>query len=366
MVALHRCPCCRRTCRRRPAGGHRDRVARARTGQVRVKLPPPGSATRPVPGSTALCAPVPAVLGHEGAGTVLAVGEGVTRVAPGDDVVLNWAPSCGACHACSLGEVWLCANALAWCRGVHARRADDGADLHPGLNVAAFAEETVVSAACVLLRPRTVSRSPTPPCSAAPSSPATAPSITRRRSARARRSRCSASGEWASPRSRRPASWARVEDRRGRRVPREGGTGPRRRRHRLPDRLRHHRPRDPRPHRQAGCGRRRRVRRPCGHHPHRLGHPPDAAAAPRSSASAARTSRSPSTPWRSSTGVAPSPAASTATPTRPGTCRCWPNTSAPDAWSWAPWSRSASLWTASRRPSRTCLAGKGGRALVVF
>ena len=49
--------------------------------------------------------PVPAVLGHEGAGTVLAVGEGVTHVSPGAEVVLNWAPSCGGCHACSLGEV---------------------------------------------------------------------------------------------------------------------------------------------------------------------------------------------------------------------------------------------------------------------
>ncbi|MFJ1975176.1 Zn-dependent alcohol dehydrogenase [Streptomyces sp. NPDC087903] len=94
--------------------------------------------------------PVPAVLGHEGAGTVVAVGEGVTHVAPGAGVVLNWAPSCGSCHACTLGEVWLCANALNGAADVHARRASDGTELHPGLNVAAFAEETVVPAACVL------------------------------------------------------------------------------------------------------------------------------------------------------------------------------------------------------------------------
>ncbi|MDX2291400.1 MULTISPECIES: Zn-dependent alcohol dehydrogenase [Streptomyces] len=96
--------------------------------------------------------PVPAVLGHEGAGTVVSVGEGVTHVAPGDGVVLNWAPSCGACHPCSLGEVWLCVNALNGAAEVHARAAD-GRDLHPGLNVAAFAEETVVSANCVLPLP---------------------------------------------------------------------------------------------------------------------------------------------------------------------------------------------------------------------
>ncbi len=95
--------------------------------------------------------PVPAVLGHgDCAGTVVSVGEGVTGVEPGDGVVLNWAPSCGRCHACSLGEVWLCANALTGAGDVYARRASDGSDLHPGLNVAAFAEETVVAAGCVL------------------------------------------------------------------------------------------------------------------------------------------------------------------------------------------------------------------------
>ncbi|MFE1437597.1 Zn-dependent alcohol dehydrogenase [Streptomyces sp. NPDC058739] len=96
--------------------------------------------------------PVPAVLGHEGAGTVVAVGEGVTRIAPGDDVVLNWAPSCGSCHACSLGEIWLCADALKGAAAVHAHTVD-GTALHPGLNVAAFAEETVVPVACALPAP---------------------------------------------------------------------------------------------------------------------------------------------------------------------------------------------------------------------
>ncbi|MEU0134464.1 Zn-dependent alcohol dehydrogenase [Streptomyces sp. NPDC006296] len=96
--------------------------------------------------------PVPAVLGHEGAGTVLAVGEGVTHVAPGDPVVLNWAPSCGACFHCGIGEVWLCAHALKGAADIHAHRAD-GTGLHPGLNVAAFAQQTVVAANCVLPAP---------------------------------------------------------------------------------------------------------------------------------------------------------------------------------------------------------------------
>ncbi len=122
-------------------------------GQVRVRLAAAGVCHSDLSLSNGTVrVPVPAVLGHEGAGTVVAVGEGVTGVAPGAGVVLNWAPSCGGCHACSLGEVWLCANALNGAADVYARTAD-GIDLHPGLNVAAFAEETVVSESCLLPLP---------------------------------------------------------------------------------------------------------------------------------------------------------------------------------------------------------------------
>jgi S-(hydroxymethyl)glutathione dehydrogenase/alcohol dehydrogenase len=120
-------------------------------GQVRVRLAAAGVCHSDLSLSDGtMRVPVPAVLGHEGAGTVVSVGEGVTHVSAGDGVVLNWAPSCGSCHACSLGEVWLCANALTGAGDVYARRVSDGSDLHPGLNVAAFAEETVVAAGCVL------------------------------------------------------------------------------------------------------------------------------------------------------------------------------------------------------------------------
>ncbi len=119
-------------------------------GQVRVRLAAAGVCHSDLSLSNGtMRVPVPAVLGHEGAGTVVSVGEGVTHVAPGDGVVLNWAPSCGDCHPCSLGEVWLCVNALTGAANVHARTGD-GTELHPGLNVAAFAEETVVAANCVL------------------------------------------------------------------------------------------------------------------------------------------------------------------------------------------------------------------------
>ncbi|MFE1463856.1 Zn-dependent alcohol dehydrogenase [Streptomyces nigra] len=122
-------------------------------GQVRVRLSAAGVCHSDLSLSDGtMRVPVPAVLGHEGAGTVVAVGEGVTAVAPGDPVVLNWAPACGSCHACGLGEVWLCANALNGAANIHARTTD-GTELHPGLNVAAFAEETVVAANCVLPLP---------------------------------------------------------------------------------------------------------------------------------------------------------------------------------------------------------------------
>jgi aryl-alcohol dehydrogenase len=71
--------------------------------------------------------PVPAVLGHEGAGVVEAVGAGVTSVAPGDHVLLSFT-SCGACGSCqggqpSLCDTWLPRNLL------DGKRADGSAPL---------------------------------------------------------------------------------------------------------------------------------------------------------------------------------------------------------------------------------------------
>lgn len=62
-------------------------------GRVRVRLAAAGVCHSDLSLSNGtMRVPLPAVLGHEGAGTVVAVGEGVTHVAPGDEVVLNWAP----------------------------------------------------------------------------------------------------------------------------------------------------------------------------------------------------------------------------------------------------------------------------------
>ena len=48
----------------------------------------------------------PFLLGHEAAGVVESVGDGVTEVAPGDFVILNWRAVCGQCRACLKGKPW--------------------------------------------------------------------------------------------------------------------------------------------------------------------------------------------------------------------------------------------------------------------
>ncbi|TWE11631.1 S-(hydroxymethyl)mycothiol dehydrogenase [Rudaeicoccus suwonensis] len=85
----------------------------------------------------------PFLLGHEAAGTVEAVGDGVTDVAPGDFVILNWRAVCGQCRACSKGKPW-------YCFSTHNARQKmtltDGTELSPALGIGAFAEKTLVAA----------------------------------------------------------------------------------------------------------------------------------------------------------------------------------------------------------------------------
>jgi S-(hydroxymethyl)glutathione dehydrogenase / alcohol dehydrogenase len=83
-----------------------------RFGEVRVRMVASGvchSCLHAYDGShTGI--PMPIVLGDEGSGVVDAVGTGVTELAPGDHVVISWAPSCGACKYCNLGYPALCLN----------------------------------------------------------------------------------------------------------------------------------------------------------------------------------------------------------------------------------------------------------------
>ena len=93
--------------------------------------------------------PCPAVLGHEGAGVVEAVGEGVTGVAVGDHVTLSWAPSCGRCAECIRDLPQLCQ--AAWpAMGAGAlldgttRLSRDGERIHHYSLISSFAEACVV------------------------------------------------------------------------------------------------------------------------------------------------------------------------------------------------------------------------------
>ncbi|APU14325.1 MULTISPECIES: S-(hydroxymethyl)mycothiol dehydrogenase [Actinoalloteichus] len=83
----------------------------------------------------------PFLLGHEAAGTVESVGEGVEDVAVGDYVVLNWRAVCGRCRACSRGRPWYC---FATHNATQQMTLTDGTPLSPALGIGAFAEKTLV------------------------------------------------------------------------------------------------------------------------------------------------------------------------------------------------------------------------------
>jgi len=85
----------------------------------------------------------PFLLGHEAAGVVAEVGDGVTSVAPGDPVILNWRAVCGQCRACRRGEPWYCFDTH---NADQKMTLADGTPLEPALGIGAFAEKTLVAA----------------------------------------------------------------------------------------------------------------------------------------------------------------------------------------------------------------------------
>jgi len=93
----------------------------------------------------------PFLLGHEAAGVVESVGSGVTDVAPGDFVILNWRAVCGQCRACLRGRPQYCFD-------THNARQKmtlkDGTELSAALGIGAFADKTLVAAGqCTKVNP---------------------------------------------------------------------------------------------------------------------------------------------------------------------------------------------------------------------
>ncbi|GAA5107114.1 S-(hydroxymethyl)mycothiol dehydrogenase [Haloechinothrix salitolerans] len=94
----------------------------------------------------------PFLLGHEAAGVVEAVGEGVNDLSPGDFVVLNWRAVCWTCRACRRGEPWYCFETH---NAAQPMTLADGTPLSPALGIGAFAEKTLVhSGQCTKVDPR--------------------------------------------------------------------------------------------------------------------------------------------------------------------------------------------------------------------
>jgi len=84
----------------------------------------------------------PFLLGHEAAGVVESIGDGVTEVEVGDFVILNWRAVCGDCRSCNRGNPHICFNT----HNASQKMTLDGVELSPALGIGAFAEKTLVHA----------------------------------------------------------------------------------------------------------------------------------------------------------------------------------------------------------------------------
>ena len=119
-----------------------------KAGEVRVRMGVAGicaSDIHVMHGTAAM--PLPVVLGHEGAGTVVEVGEGVTSVQPGDRCILSFVSNCGHCRSCRSGDPQLCdTNAATGARQfdgtVRLRKGD--VEIHQMAKLGVFAESIVI------------------------------------------------------------------------------------------------------------------------------------------------------------------------------------------------------------------------------
>ncbi|WAL95215.1 Zn-dependent alcohol dehydrogenase [Streptomyces sp. Je 1-369] len=92
--------------------------------------------------------PAPFIPGHEGAGEIIDVGDGVTGLSEGDRVLLCWLPACGICPACKRGQTQLCLAGFMNAGTPNFKRP--GGDVFGFAGTGTFAEEVVVDAGCAV------------------------------------------------------------------------------------------------------------------------------------------------------------------------------------------------------------------------
>jgi S-(hydroxymethyl)glutathione dehydrogenase / alcohol dehydrogenase len=148
----------------RPVGVETVTLAPPRRGEVRVRVAAAGVCHSDVHLADGLLGGgrFPMVLGHEGAGVVEAVGDGVDDVSVGDHVAFCFVPSCGMCGACRTGRRTLCETAARFgvagmlMDGTSRLRGSDGTVLQHGLMVACFADYAVVPVAGAVRLPASI------------------------------------------------------------------------------------------------------------------------------------------------------------------------------------------------------------------
>lgn len=121
-------------------------------GKVRVRIRATGLCHSDLSAmSGVLPQPAPFVPGHEGAGEIMEVGDGVQGLAAGDRVLMCWLPACGTCPSCKRGQTQLCLAGFVNAGTPNFRRAAaDPPDVFGFAGTGTFAEEVVVAADCAV------------------------------------------------------------------------------------------------------------------------------------------------------------------------------------------------------------------------
>ncbi|MFH8474989.1 Zn-dependent alcohol dehydrogenase [Streptomyces sp. NPDC018000] len=118
-------------------------------GKVRLRIRATGLCHSDVSAmSGVLPQPAPFIPGHEGAGEVIDIGDGVTGLNAGDRVLVCWLPACGACPSCKRGQTQLCLAGFMNAGTPNFKRP--GGDVFGFAGTGTFAEEVVVGAGCAV------------------------------------------------------------------------------------------------------------------------------------------------------------------------------------------------------------------------